>query len=149
MNTHSSSTANTEKLSSFNLLETFVREWITARYSHGLTPAQWSALRYVCEQDNEVVTLTGFAKFYGTTLGTASQTISSLENKGLVSRSRHPENHRKVAIKPTELGHRMMQNDPLNRIIDDFRKIDSDDSEIFLDSLNNLIVSLRKIKSSS
>ena len=54
----------------------------------GLTPAQWTVLRYFSSANRFSRTASAFASFHGTTRGTASQTIKSLVAKGDLERIR-------------------------------------------------------------
>ncbi len=51
----------------------------------GLTAAQWSVLRYFAQANRFSRTPSAFAAFHGTTRGTASQTIKSLETQGYLT----------------------------------------------------------------
>ena len=54
----------------------------------GLTPAQWTVLRYFARANRFSRTPSAFAAFHGTTRGTASQTIKNLEIQGYLTRIR-------------------------------------------------------------
>jgi DNA-binding MarR family transcriptional regulator len=54
----------------------------------GLTAAQWAALRYFAQANRFSRTPSAFAAFHGTTRGTASQTIKSLETQCYLTRMR-------------------------------------------------------------
>src|ERR1700737_2503624 len=56
----------------------------------GLTPAQWTVLRYFARANRFSRTPSAFAAFHGTTRGTASQTIKNLEIQGYLTRMRWP-----------------------------------------------------------
>ena len=51
-------------------------------YTEGLTPAQWSALRYLSRANRFSRTVSAFAEFHATTRGTASQTVKCLVAQG-------------------------------------------------------------------
>ena len=53
-------------------------------FSEGLNPAQWAALRFLATAPDGAGTLMGFARYHGTTKGTASQTLGALKRKGLI-----------------------------------------------------------------
>lgn len=99
------------------LLEVFVREWRACMYSGGLNPAQWTALRYFARVEPEVSTLSEFARFHATTLGTASQTISSLQHKRLIVRFRNPANRRQRTVRVTDLGRELLTEDPFINLV--------------------------------
>ena len=100
------------------LLQTLLRELTARMYSGGLNPAQWSALRFFARGSSRGRTLTDFARFHATTKGTASQTISALQRKGLVIRTRDPSNNRQVSVHLTEKAREQASNDPLLPLID-------------------------------
>jgi DNA-binding MarR family transcriptional regulator len=54
----------------------------------GLTPAQWTVLRYFARANRFSRTPSAFAAFHGTTRGTASQMIKNLEIQGYLTRMR-------------------------------------------------------------
>jgi DNA-binding MarR family transcriptional regulator len=55
-------------------------------FQGGLNPAQWSALRYIERANRFSRTVSAFARYHGTTRGTASQTIRALVQKGFLRR---------------------------------------------------------------
>ncbi|MFB6261826.1 MAG: MarR family transcriptional regulator, partial [Thiohalorhabdaceae bacterium] len=54
--------------------------------SSGLTPAQWSALRFFASANRFSRTVSAFAAYNVTSRGTASQTIKALERHGYLRR---------------------------------------------------------------
>ena len=50
-------------------------------FTEGLTPAQWTALRYLSRANRFSRTVSAFAEFHVTTRGTASQTINGLVDR--------------------------------------------------------------------
>src|SRR3546814_1124887 len=75
-----------------------MRELNARRYRSALKPAQWSALRYFGRAAARQRTLTDFARFHATTLGTASETQSTSQRKGLISRSASPTDRRRADV---------------------------------------------------
>jgi len=63
---------------------------IAARESlvEGLTPGQWAVVRYFARANRFSRTPSAFAAFHGTTRGTASQTIKSLETQAALDTHR-------------------------------------------------------------
>lgn len=97
-------------------LERLARVPFTGSFSHGLNPAQWSALRYLANAGRAASTVTAFARFHGTTKGTASQTVSALVNKGHLLRHASPTDRRIVHLEVTESGRALLKTDPLERL---------------------------------
>lgn len=89
-----------------------------ARLAHGagdtgLTPAQWTALRYFARANRLSRTPSAFSDFHATTRGTASQTVKSLIGLGFLERRANEADGRSALIEVTEAGRRQLERDPL------------------------------------
>ncbi len=80
----------------------------------GLTPAQWSALRYFSRANRFSRTVSAFTEFHATTRGTASQTIKSLVNQGYLTRTRSERDGRSARLDMTHKGKAALADDPLD-----------------------------------
>lgn len=78
-----------------------------------LTPAQWTALRFLSRANTASRTPSAFASFHATTRGTATQTLKALELKGLIARGAGQEDGRKVCYDVTAQGRALLAQDPL------------------------------------
>ena len=78
-----------------------------------LTPAQWTALRFLSRANTASRTPSAFASFHATTRGTATQTLKALELKGLIRRGDAQGDGRKVCYDPTDQGRALLTHDPL------------------------------------
>lgn len=76
-----------------------------------LSAAQWAALRYMSRANPFSRTPSAFARYHGTTRGTASQTIKSLVAAGLLTRARDDRDRRSVRFALTESGEAMLAED--------------------------------------
>lgn len=85
-------------------------------FADGLNPAQWAALRYFGQASPSARSVVAFARYHGTTKGTASQTIAALSKKGLIERHRSERDRRSVSLVLTPAGRAALENDPLNEI---------------------------------
>jgi len=83
----------------------------------GLTPAQWSVLRYFSRANRFSRTVSAFAEFHGTTRGTASQTVKSLVNRGYLIRTRSERDGRSVRLDLTEKGNKALADDPFEILV--------------------------------
>lgn len=83
----------------------------------GLTAAQWTCLRFFARANGSTRTPSAFASFQATTRGTASQIVKSLEQRGLVTRSRSDRDRRSVCFDLTAQGRAMLENDPLRVLV--------------------------------
>lgn len=81
-------------------------------YTEGLTPAQWSALRYLSRANRFSRTVSAFAEFHATTRGTASQTVKGLVARGYLSRTRSPRDGRSARLEVTDNARAILARDP-------------------------------------
>ncbi|MBE0452205.1 MarR family winged helix-turn-helix transcriptional regulator [Roseovarius autotrophicus] len=81
-----------------------------------LTAAQWTALRFFARANRASRTPSAFASFQVTTRGTASQTLKTLEARGLLARRRSDSDGRSVRFEVTEAGRTMLGSDPLRHL---------------------------------
>lgn len=86
--------------------------------SVGLRSAQWAALRYFHQAEDEVRTVGRLAKYNMTTPSSASQTIDTLVNRGLLVRAKADGDQRSYRLDLTPAGHRLLADDPLNLVVD-------------------------------
>ena len=83
----------------------------------GLTPAQWTVLRYFARANRFSRTPSAFAAFHGTTRGTASQTIKNLEIQGYLTRIRSQADGRSARLDFTDKGRAILVNDPFEAVV--------------------------------
>ena len=107
-------TDNIDKEELSRLLDRLGRMSRGLQYCHGLNPAQWDCLRFIGQANRFSRTPGALASFLGTTKGTASQTLNALEKKGYLSRVPDPNDRRVRHIELTDLGARLLDEDPLN-----------------------------------
>src|SRR3546814_9662046 len=101
-----------------------MRELNARMYRSALKPAQWSALRYFGRAAARQRTLTDFARFHATTLGTASQTLSTLQRKGLIARSASPTDRRRADVQLTRKGRALLKQDTLDIVRGHLQQLD-------------------------
>jgi DNA-binding MarR family transcriptional regulator len=85
--------------------------------SGGLTPAQWTALRYFSRANRFSRTVSAFADFHLTTRGTASQTVKSLVGRGLLTRTQSDRDGRSVILDLTSEGQDVLGQDPFEALV--------------------------------
>ncbi len=83
----------------------------------GLTPAQWAVLRYFARANRFSRTPSAFAAFHGTTRGTASQTIKSLEAQAYLMRMRSEADGRSAQLDLTDKAKAILAKDPLEALV--------------------------------
>ncbi len=86
-------------------------------YVAGLTPTQWTALRYFGLANRFSRTPSAFAEFHGTTRGTASQTIKSLIADGYLTRARSRADRRSARLDLTDKVRAILENDPFEALV--------------------------------
>ena len=83
----------------------------------GLTPAQWAVVRYFARANRFSRTPSAFAAFHGTTRGTASQTIKSLETQAYLTRMRSEADGRSARLDLTDKARAILAHDPLEALV--------------------------------
>ena len=83
----------------------------------GLTPTQWTALRYLARANRFSRTPSAFAAFHGTTRGTASQTIKNLETQGYLTRLRSEADRRSTRLDLTDKARAVLVNDRFDAVV--------------------------------
>jgi len=83
----------------------------------GLTPAQWTALRYFARANRFSRTPSAFAEFHGTTRGTASQTTKSLVAQGYLVRTRSQADGRSARLDLTDKARTILADDPFEALV--------------------------------
>ena len=83
----------------------------------GLTPVQWTALRYFARANRFSRTPSAFAAFHGTTRGTASQTIKNLETQGYLTRLRSEADGRSIRLDLTDKARAVLVNDRFAAVV--------------------------------
>ncbi len=86
-------------------------------YTEGLTPAQWSALRYLSRANRFSRTVSAFAEFHATTRGTASQTVKGLVARGYLRRTRSRHDGRSASLEVTDNGRTILARDPCEDLV--------------------------------
>ena len=83
----------------------------------GLTPAQWTALRYFSRANRFSRTVSAFAEFHATTRGTASGTVKSLVQGSYLKRTRSSSDGRSAQLNVTSKARAILSNDPFQRLM--------------------------------
>ena len=109
------------------------------QFVNGLSPAQWEALRFIARANRYSSSPTALAKFLGTTKGTISQTLISLEKKGYLHRLRDERDRRGVRLELTPPGWRLLDHDPLLEIDKAVACLPAHEKEALIDGLNRML----------
>lgn len=120
------------------LIEFLARFALSGGQSCGLTGAQWTAMRYFSRATRPSRTVTAFADYHVTTLGTASQTVKGLVEKRLLRRTRLLTDRRIVVIDLTSEGRSLCESKPLEKMVQAISELPEDQQS----SLTTILVSL-------
>lgn len=96
-----------------DLVERLGRLVRSSGYAHGLNPAQWEALRYLGRCNGFSNNPSALASFLSATKGTVSQTVSSLERKGLLIKTPRAGQGRALSLVLTSKGRAVLDCDPI------------------------------------
>ncbi|HER27355.1 MAG TPA: MarR family transcriptional regulator [Rhodospirillales bacterium] len=99
-----------------SLLERLGRMTRGIQHAEGLKPAQWEALRFLSRANKTSRNPGALADFLSSTRGTVSQTLITLEKKGLINRRANPGDGRGKFLDLTDRGQATVARDPLAMI---------------------------------
>ena len=105
-------------------------------------PAQWDALRYLGSANRFSRYPAELTAYLGSTKGTVSQTLMSLEAKGLLTKQRDSDNARRVHLDLTKDGKQVLRGDPVKALERMAKKMPAKHSEDALKALSSLADSL-------
>ncbi len=109
------------------------------QFSGGLNPAQWSALRYLSRANRHSVSPGALAAFMNCTRGTVSQTLTTLEQRGLIEKRRRTEDRRAVELALTPFGREILEQDPLVSVSEAVLPCSEDERASFVSHLERLV----------
>lgn len=100
-----------------------------------INPVQWKAMRYLARANRFSRTPAALAEYLASTRGTVSQTLISLEEKGIVAREQSRRDKRSIELSLTAAGLRMLKKDPLLALAGDIEAATGPRLEEFVESL--------------
>jgi DNA-binding MarR family transcriptional regulator len=98
------------------LLERLSRLVRAHEHASELNPAQWEALRYLSRCNRFSNSPAALTRYLSATKGTISQTLISLERKGLISKGPRPGQARSVVLGLTSHGEAKLRDDPWQQV---------------------------------
>lgn len=126
------------------LIERIGRLTRGVEFRAGLNPVQWETLRYLAVANRYSRRPAAVAEFLGLTRGTVSQTLLSLERKGLVGRRSHPSDGRVTMVELTRAGSGLVARDPANAIEDAAGALAAESQRHLADGLAALLTELQR-----
>ena len=119
-----------------------------AGHQHGLTAAQWAALRFFGRANRFSRTVSSFAEFHATTRGTASQTVRRLVDGGFLRKTPSGSDGRSYRLNLTDVGTTALADDPLNDLLGSLRSLAPGTRARFVDTLRRLLADLARSRGS-
>ena len=121
------------------LLERIGRLLTTEAHAEGLLPVQWEALRYLDRANRFSLTAAALTAYLGLTKGTVSQTLNTLEAKGLIRKRVDSHDRRSKRLSLTARGQRLIEKDPLNATRDALSQLANQTQDELNDSLETFL----------
>ncbi len=99
------------------LLERIGRLIGTDANASALLPVQWEAMRYLQQANRFSRNSSALTAFLGSTKGTVSQTVKTLESKGLLRNRVDPKDRRRNQLSLTAKGNKLLASNPMEKNI--------------------------------
>jgi len=99
----------------------------SSQNKHGLRAPQWAALRYFSEAPQANRTVGDYARNVGISFATASQTISALDRRGMISRKPSPKDRRFITVQVLPAGEELLRDDPLDLVAEAFQRLEAEE----------------------
>ncbi|MBM3535173.1 MAG: MarR family transcriptional regulator [Alphaproteobacteria bacterium] len=96
-------------------------------------------MRFVARANRFSRTPNALAEYLGSTRGTVSQTLISLEQKGHLTREQSPRDRRSVVLGLTRTGENALRGDPILAIAADLGELAADKLEIVVAALRHAL----------
>lgn len=114
------------------------------QHARGIKPAQWSVLRYLAHANDLSRSPGALADFLGSTRGTVSQTVISLERRNLIAREPNPSDGRSTFLSLTPAGRALVAEDPLSRLEGALAQLPPSTRNVLADTLTDLSGELQR-----
>ena len=124
------------------LIEHLGRALHSLSFSKGLNPAQWNALRYLERANPSARNVTSFAKHHLTKKSAASETMTALTAKGLISSVVDPYDARGRILEVTPMGLALLSEDPFHAVRAGLDKIPDEHLDTIVAFMEGLLRSL-------
>lgn len=121
------------------LIERVGRLLNTETHSAGLLPVHWEALRYLSRANRFSRSPAALTAYLGLTKGTVSQTLNSLESKGLVKKQINRKDRRSKHLSLTAKGKKLLRNDPLTQTTTAIKQLKRSSQEALSTGLQSLL----------
>jgi DNA-binding MarR family transcriptional regulator len=121
------------------LIEHLARQIQGASYAHDLKPAQWSALRYYARARKTARTIRAFAAVHASSHSAASQIVTGLKRKRLLTSYKSKQDGREQVVEVTPAGAKLLRRDPLKPISVALKRLSGAEQRVLLQALRRLL----------
>lgn len=111
----------------------------TEAHAEGLLPVQWEALRYLHRANRFSRTAAALTAYLGLTKGTVSQTLNTLESKGLVKKQVDLKDRRSKQLSLSTKGKRLLLRDPLEVTVTTITELGNSAQRVLNKSLESFL----------
>lgn len=122
------------------LLERIGRLISTEAHAHGMLPVHWESLRYLGCANRFSQNAAALTAYLGLTKGTVSQTLGTLESKGLVKRTTHRADRRIKRLTLTAKGKSVLSRDPIEQTTRALASLDDGATQQLEAALQSILV---------
>ncbi len=127
------------------LIEQMSRAIHSKGHSHGLFPAQWTALRYFATADPLRSNSSALAAYQGMAFGPVSRTVRTLVTKGLLRKGPTRGMGRFECLEVTEMGRDLLTQDPLKEILAALDGLSDEDKQVLAVALEAVLLRLQRV----
>lgn len=125
------------------LFEQSTRALHSSGHSHGLFPAQWTALRYFSAAERSQCTAISLARFQGMAFGPVSRTVRTLITKGLLRKAGSAGRGRAELLDVSDEGRLLLDRDPIRVVVDALQELSDGDKEVLAHTLEQILIALQ------
>lgn len=108
-------------------------------HARGLRPVQWEVLRYLRRANCYSRNPAALTAYLGSTKGTVSQTLKTLEANGLVRKQVDPGDRRRYRLALTSKGSKCLREDPLHEMVEAIDKLPAATRDNLASGLGSLL----------
>ncbi len=112
-------------------------------HSHGLFPAQWTALRYFAGADPSLCSSSALAAYQGMAFGPVSRTVRTLIAKGLVRKVGVATPGRFELVALTQTGRALLASDPMTEVVEAIEGLSAPDRHSLAVALEAIVFRLQ------
>ena len=121
------------------LIEQTSRAIHSRGHSHGLFPAQWTALRYFAMAEPVLCNTSALAAYQGMAFGPVSRTVRTLITKGLL-RKQETRFGRFELLEVTSEGRALLVEDPMTKVVEALEALNGSERQVMAATLEAVLL---------